>query len=297
MHKFDYVKARSVEDALRLLSQGGETACALAGGTDLLVAFRGESQRIRNIKLVVDISHLEELSYICESNGTIALGALATHAEIAASSVIREGAPFLAEACGQVGSPQIRNRGTVGGNICNASPAADTLPVLIALEAEVTIRSLAGERRLPLAKFITGPYKTALKPGEMVTEINFVRPAPGTGSCFIKLGRRKAMSIARLSVAVLLKRGEGGLVEEVHIVPGAVLPVPARVTAAEEVIRGKRLTRELASEAGQKLAEEMVRITGPRWSTPYKMPAIASLTRRAILRAGGLDDVFTGAQA
>ncbi|MGI9951484.1 xanthine dehydrogenase family protein subunit M [Moorellaceae bacterium AZ2] len=297
MHKFDYVKARSLEEALTALYQGGEKACVLAGGTDLLVGFRAEDARIRHIELVVDIGDLTELAYIREEAETIALGALTTHAAVAASPLIREAVPFLAAACSQVGSPQIRNRGTVGGNLCNASPAADTLPVLVALEAEVVIRSLAGERKVPVSRFLKGPHKTDLQPGEVVTEIRFDRPHPRSGSSFIKLGRRKAMSIARLSIAALLKMGDGGLVEEVRLVPGAALPVPARVTAAEEVVRGKKLTRELAREAGEKLSQEMVRITGQRWSTPYKMPVIAALTRRAILTAGGLEDVTAGSEA
>ncbi|MBE3582011.1 MAG: xanthine dehydrogenase family protein subunit M [Thermoanaerobacteraceae bacterium] len=297
MHKFDYVKARSLEEALAALSQGGEKACALAGGTDLLVGFRAEDARLRHIELVVDIGDLTELAYIREENGCIAVGALATHAAVAESPLIREAAPFLAAACSQVGSPQIRNRGTVGGNLCNASPAADTLPVLVALEAEVVLRSPAGERRVPVSRFVKGPHRTDLRPGELVTEIRFNRPLPGTRTCFIKLGRRKAMSIARLSIAVLLKKDGGGTVEEVRLVPGAALPVPARVTAAEEIVRGQVLTVELAREAGEKLAQEMVRITGQRWSTPYKVPAIAALTRRAILTAGGLEDVTAGSEA
>lgn len=294
MHRFDYARAHSLQEALDLLARSGDKARVLAGGTDLVVAFREENERIRQVDVVVDISYLEELSYIREEEGGIALGPLSTHADIAASPLIREVAPFLAQACSQVGSPQIRNRGTIGGNICNASPAADTLPVLVALDAEVTIQSLEGQRRLALAEFVVAPYRTVLQPGEMVTEIRFAKPARGAGTCFLKLGRRKAMSIARLSVAAMIEKNEEGYITKARIAPGAALPIPARVRSAEETLEGKKLTRDLAIEAGKKMAEEMVSITGQRWSTPYKMPVIAALTRRAILQAGGLDDVAVG---
>lgn len=297
MHRFDYARAHSLSEALGLLAQAGRKACILAGGTDLVVALREENERIRHVSMVVDISYLEELRYIREEEGSIVLGPLITHADIAASPLIREVVPFLAQACSQVGSPQVRNRGTIGGNICNASPAADTLPVLMALDAEVTVQNLEGQRRLALAEFVVAPYKTVLQPGEMVTEIRFAKPAPGTGTCFLKLGRRKAMGIARLSVAVIVEKNGEGYITKARIAPGAALPVPARVRAVEEILEGKKLSRALAVEAGKKLAEEMVRITGQRWSTPYKMPVIAALTRRAILQAGGLEDVADGSQA
>lgn len=287
MRHFQFLSARSVEEALGILADKGEACRVLAGGTDLLVDLREEDGRWPGLRWVLDISGLEELKGIRLDGDTVRLGALVTHAQVASHPVLAQEVGFLAEACRSVGSPQIRNRGTVAGNVVNSSPAADSLPPLVALQAEVELASLRGRRTVPLAQMLDRPYRPLLGPGELVTAIRFPRPPRGSRSCFIKVGRRRALAISRLSVAVI------ALDSEVRIVPGAAFPMPARAQKAEAILRGLSPDQESAKlgemvvAAGQAAAEEMVERAGVRWSTEYKYPVLVGITRRALERVLG----------
>ena len=288
MLEFEYLRPLSLGEACDLLSRHGGCAKVMAGGTDLVVALREENLRLKGLQYVMDLSHIPELAYIREEEGTIRIGALATHAQVAVSPAIRRHAHLLAQACSQVGSPQVRNRGTLAGNIANASPAADTVPALVALQARVTLMSSRGSRELSVAEVLAGPYRTNLAADEIIAGISFKKLPPSAGSAFLKIGRRWAMSIARLNVAVVIDLDEGCVVREARIVPGGALPVAAKLPAVEEMVRGQVLTEGLAQAAGEKAGQEMVGLSGIRWSTEYKLPVLAVLVRRSILQAGGL---------
>jgi len=281
MRPFDYLAPRTLEEAVEALAAFGEGACVLAGGTDLLLEFRRPKARPRTA--VVDISRVRQLAGgIAETDGAVVVRPLATHSTLAASPLLHAHAPLLSLAASLIGSLQIRNRGTVGGNIMNAATCADTVPPLVALGATVSLSSKRGTRQMLLANLFVEPYRTHAAADELLTEIRFPKLLPETESTFIKLGRRNAVSISRLSVAAILNIGRDGRVADARIVPGAAFPTWRRVTEAEEMLVGEKPSQKLFAAAGKKVADIMVAGTGRRWSTEYKEPVIAALVRRAL---------------
>jgi len=277
---FKYLAVEGIADACEALAGHGAEARVLAGGTDLLIELRRDFKK--GPALVLDISRIAELRGIAESDGIIGVGPLVTHVELVRSETLRNHAPFLGAAGAAIGSPQIRGRGTVGGNIMNAAACADTVPPLIALGATVTLQSKAGRRDLPLADLFVGPYETKARPDELLTRVRFTRLGPAARSAFIKLGRRNALSISRLSVAAILEMGQDGRITEARIVPGAAFPTWKRVPEAEQMLLGEMPGEKLFAAAGHKVSEEMIKATGRRWSTEYKEPVITVLVRRAL---------------
>ncbi|MGH8740792.1 MAG: FAD binding domain-containing protein [Burkholderiales bacterium] len=207
------------------------------------------------------------------------IGALVTAREVEISPVILEKYLSLAQAARELGSIQVRNRATIVGNVCRASPSADTLPPLIADAAEVTLHGRNGERRLPLEDFFSGPGKTVLAPDELVTELRLPPPAPRTGKVYIKHGRRKAMELATVGVAVSLSR------DDVRIVLGAVAPTPIRARRAEQILRGKRIDATMIERAAQAAADEARPISNVRASAEYRREMVGVLVRRALRQA------------
>ena len=280
MNPFAYIAPMTIAQACNVLAEHGSDASILAGGTDLLIESRRPSTKTP--RLVLDISQVGELDGIAETDGMILVKSLTTHTGLLRSKAIYQFAPLLSTAAASIGSPQIRNRGTVGGNIMNAAACADTVPPLIALGAMVTLQSKTGSRVLDLARLMIKPYQTAANPGELLTAIQFNKLPPNTRSTFIKLGRRNALSISRLSVAAILQIGDDGTIIEARIVPGAAFPTWQRVTEAEQMLIGEKPAAKLFAAAGQKVSEEMIKATGRRWSTEYKEPVIAVLVTRAL---------------
>ncbi|HHZ04106.1 FAD binding domain-containing protein [Acetomicrobium hydrogeniformans] len=289
MIDYEFFKAPSLKEALEFLGSH-EGVKAIAGGTDLLVDIRKENARAKGFKYLLDISGLKELKFIEERKDCVAIGALSTHTMLVESLVINKHFPLLASAAKTIGSTQIRNRGTVGGNINNASPAADLLPPLIALKAHVKLRTLNGERKLPLDEFLAGPYRTNRQSDEIMTEVCVPLLGEGYFTNFQKIGRRKAMNIARLNLAVVLGIKDDTVFDP-RIVPGAATAYPIRFGKTEEAISGKRIGDIDPAEIGERASEEMISTTGIRWSTPYKRIALASLVKRA------LETIFREAKA
>lgn len=285
MFKYDYLRPASVKAACELLALHGESAKIIAGGTDLMVQIRDEDKKLANIKYVVDIGHLKEIKYIKGDEDIIRIGALASHTDIVKSGILQKFAPFFCEASNTVGSPQIRNIGTIGGSIGNASPASDPVPPLIALDAEVKVMSVSGERIVSLKSIFANSYKTTLGVDEIITEVSFKKMPDKAKSVFLKLGRRKALAISRMNVGVVVVLDDKGVVSDIRIAPGCIFAVPDRVKIAEDILIGKVPTRELLVEAGKKVSEEMINRTGIRPSTEFKKPAIEFLTTRALSQA------------
>ncbi len=272
--EFRYFRPKDLREALEALAEGGRP---LAGGTDLVVDLKEGKARP---ELLVDISRLEELRFLETSDGLIRMGPLLTHREIASSELLRSEALPLALASAQVGSPQIRNVGTLGGNICNASPAADTLPALMVLEAELVLQGPRGCRTVPFGRFFVGPYKTVLEPGELLVEVRF-RGLRGFKGGFWKVGRRRAFVQSRVNLALAL-RVEDGLVQEARVSVGSSTPIPVRMNAAEEALRGKPTEEGVLREAARQAAEAVASMSGRRPSASYKLPAIEGLLWRAL---------------
>ena len=280
MKPFAYICARTVEEAAVALREYAGAARVLAGGTDLLLELRRPG--VRPPAALVDISRVDALHGCVREGEEIVLGPLTTHAEMARSSLIGDAAPLLGAAAASIGSPQIRNRGTLGGNIMNAAACADTVPPLIALGATATLESADGRRDCHMSGFFAQPYATVARREELLTRVRFTALPPGARSAFVKLGRRNALSISRLSAAAVVTTDADGLIADARIVPGAAFAVWKRIMEAEHLLIGKAPSRPLFAEAGRVVADTMVRETGRRWSTEYKEPVIASLVRRAL---------------
>ncbi|NOZ00909.1 MAG: hypothetical protein GXP54_03350 [Deltaproteobacteria bacterium] len=265
----------------------GARGMPIAGGTDVIVELRaGPAQGTT----FIDLTLIDEMKGIREVDGGIRVGALTTHEEAANSTLLLERATALSEACSQVGSLQIRNRGTLGGNVANAAPCADGLTALVCLEARARLVSLAGGAREMLVEdLIERPYRTAMTSEELI--LDFFLPAPGEGarSAFIKLGRRDALAISRINAACLIEK-DGDEVTRCRLAVGSVMPRTQRVREAEEDVEGRRVGMETAFNAGEAVAGRMVEASGVRWSTPYKEPAVRAIVKRAVLGAMGLKE-------
>lgn len=274
-----YVRVETCAEAAVLLAETSIASRLLAGGTDLLVVAHKEGASWDRL---VDVSRVEEMQGIYEEAGALYVGAAVTHAEVADSRLIREQVPALAEASHSVGSPQIRNRGTLGGNIANAAACADTLPALVCLGAVAEIVTPAGQTEMPVSELVTGVNRTALPADGVIRRFRIPKPPAGSRTAFVKLGRRQAQSISRLSLACLGRLDDRGLAADVRLTPGACTSQTQRFSAAEAVLLGKAPTDALAREAGAAAAAQMVAIAGRRWSTAYKEPALTALVERAL---------------
>ena len=290
MIRFDYKKPASLEECLSLLDFYQEKARLFAGGTDLMVEFRADDKKLKDVEVVLDISKLSKLKTIKSDEELISIGAASTFSEIINNSALEKYAPFFIEACRTVGSPQIRNTGTIGGSIGTASPASDPCPPLVAMDSVLTLKSVNGEREVLLSDFIEGAYRTKIKPDELIKSIKFKKLKPEAGFSFVKLGRRKALAIARMNVAAYVQTGEDGIVTDARIVPGSATPITIRITDAENMLLGETPSYELHEAVGKKVSQKMIEITGTRWSTPYKEPVIASLVKRALNEATGVKE-------
>ncbi|QRN85599.1 FAD binding domain-containing protein [Clostridia bacterium] len=290
MIRFEYKRPTSIEACLELLDLYGKKAKLIAGGTDLMVEMRDDDKKRLGVEIVIDTTHIAELKFIDVEDDMINLGPGITHEEIWENPFLNEYAPFLCEACHSVGSPQIRHAGTVGGSIGTASPASDPLPPLVALGAFIVLASVNGTREVLLEDLLLKPYVTDIAENELIVSIRIPIMNPEAGYSFVKLGRRKALAISRMNVATYVELDEEGKAVEVRIVPGSCMPTAVRIKSAEEMLLGQKPSYALHKAIGEKVAEEMVSVTGRRWSTPYKEPVIASLVKRSLNEATGVSE-------
>ncbi len=278
---FDYRIPKTLEEACNLLGEFREQAKIIAGGTDLVIGLRNGDLRP---KCLIDVTRIETLRKIEEKDGMILVGAGVTHSEIASSLLIRKYGGVLSEAASWIGSPQIRNLGTLGGNIVNASPAADTVPPLMVLNAMGKVISSEGGKEVPLGQLFNLPYKTSLNPYEILVQIKFPKlPSAAKGS-FIRLARREAMAIARMSVAVTLQMDKG-LIRDICISVGSITPTPQRMSEAEAALKGNEPDEERLRAAAHQVSETMIRASGIRPTTSYKKPVVEALFIRAVKKA------------
>lgn len=280
MADFDLIVSQSLSHALGTLAQNPE-AWPIAGVTDFLPAVEAGRWQA---ELALDISRLAELRYIRRVKGGLEIGALTRHADLKQSPLIREHIPVLGRAAGMVAGPQIQGQATLGGNICTASPAADTVPPLMVLEAELILRSQAGERRLPLADFLLGPGQTARQPDELLTAIYIPEPPAKARMNFEKLGKRKALIISIVNGAALLVL-DGDRIGQARLSLGAVAPRVVRCPAAEAVLAGQPPTAELFAQAAEAVLETISPIDDVRGTAAYRRAAAVGLTRRILAGA------------
>jgi len=285
MREFDFLAPKTLNAALRAIEAGGRNYKLLAGGTNLIADLRDGNVTPR---LVVDVGGISTLKYIKEEKGTIKIGSLVTIADLLNSSVIKKRAPVLWEAAYNFAGPMVRNRATVGGNLADASPAADSAIPLLALKAQVKLQSLKEQRTVGLDKFFTGYRKTVIKPGEVLTEVTFPVPGHDTKHGYYKLGRRNAMAISVASVAMMLGMN-GQACADACIALGAVAPIPLRAKKAEALLVGKAVDEGLARKCGEVAAASAKPIDDIRASAEYRRLMCEVLVRRILSQTLALE--------
>jgi carbon-monoxide dehydrogenase medium subunit len=282
-----YLQPTSIEETLALLHQFAGEARVVAGGTDVLV----ELQRgVQPTTTLIDITALHELKYVRYEHDYLYLGALATHNDVVASPACVAHALPLAQACWEVGAPQIRTRATVAGNLITASPANDTITPLMALGAQVVLTSSTGERVVPLRDFYRGVRRTVRQPDELLREIRVPAMQANQRGLFLKLGLRQAQAISVINVAFVLTF-EGEQVSDAQITLGSVAPTIVHASTVEAYLKGKQLDAQVCREAGQLTHEDATPINDVRSSAAYRRATLANLV------AHGLQRLAAGTQA
>jgi carbon-monoxide dehydrogenase medium subunit len=280
---FEFYQPTSLGEASRLLKENGPGGRFLAGGTDLVIAMKEKGLLP---KYIVDLKRIPGLSGIRENgDGSLSIGTLTTMYAIETSPLIKRKYAFLAQSAAEVGSIQIRNRATVGGNMANATPSADVAPSLIALDATAKIASAGGERTLALEEFFRGPGQNAMNADEILTDITIPKTGPRLVGEYIKFSPRDMMDLAYIGVAVVYNLASDKKCTGVRIVLGAVAPTPIRAKNSEARLEGKVLTEELATQVGDEAARESKPISDVRSSADYRRAMVGVMTKRALLNA------------
>ncbi len=280
--QFDYIAPTTVDEAVAALVKGGRNTRVMAGGTDLIVKIR---HRMLFPKCIVNLKRIKGLDAIAvdKKNG-LTIGATALLADVADHKGIRRHYPTVAEAAGATANVQVRNMGTVVGNLCNASPSADNAPTLMAMAATVEIAGPTGSRSMLLDQFFQGPGFTALETGEIVTAVRVPPPVAGSGTAYHSLSQRGKLDCSAVGVGTMVVLNKDRCTDA-RIIVGACAPVPMRTRAAERMLIGKKMTDTLIRQAAQKASEETSPITDVRASAPYRWKMVSVLTIRALTDA------------
>jgi len=280
LEKFKYHKPQGLEEALSLLDRFGHVAAILAGGTDLVPLMK---QKTVQPKHLINIKHLTELDFI-RGDSMLEIGALTTIRAIEKSELLQRKCPLLSDTAGRIGYIQIRNVGTIGGNICNASPAADFAPALMVLDATVEIESINGKRSTSISRFFLSAGKSILNKNEIVTGFRIPRTDERARFIFKKVTSGNSSGLAVTSVAVLSSVDElSGVVTEARIAVGSMAPTPIRCFKTEKLLLGEKISDEVLNIASQKIAEETRPILDIRGSKEYRIHLIKVITKDALM--------------
>jgi len=278
MKNFDYIRPVNMDNAVEALKKNDD-AYLLAGGTDLLIGMKNNTVQP---KCLIDLKSIPDIDSIEYQNG-FKLGPLTTIRDIEVSRLIRKKIPALSQAAGTLGSIQIRNRATIGGNLCHASPAADMATILLAMDCQVKIASYKSEKTIGLDQFYTGPNRTVIGRGEMLSEIIIPKDMERFKGVYLKYGPRKAMDIGIVNIALLLDADyERGLCNQIMIALGAVAPTPIRAKGAEELLNGNRLKAGSIGKVAQAAADEARPISDFRASAGYRRDLVRNLVAKGI---------------
>ena len=282
MIRFEYHQPRSLDEAVTLLIQYGDAAALLAGGTALLIDMKhGE----RHPGHLISLWEIPDLAGV-QVNGALRIGALTIISDLAEAVAGRPSWTGLLEAAWMLGGRQVQNMATVGGNICKASPGADMVPPLLCLDAELRLAGSDGERTTPLDGFLTGPDQTAIRPAEVLTEINVPPTPPRTGTAFLKVMRRHAVDCSIVAAAARVSLvGDGQTCVEARIALGAAAPNPFRARQAEGLLTGQKIEPSRVREAARQAREESHPISDVRASADYRRMLVETLVERAVLKA------------
>jgi len=285
MRDFEFLQPTSVAEASRMLADLGDEARVMAGGTALMLAMRQRMVAPSHVVSVAKLANLRGIAF--DPQKGLRIGALVKHDELARSPLVARHYPVLAAMASQVANPQVRNQGTLGGNLCYADPATDPPGCLIAHGAQVVLGSARGERVLAIEDFLVDYYLTALEPDELVTEIRVPAPLPDTSGHYVRFLRTAAEHRPLASVSLMTRR-DGALCREAKLAVGASVAVPGRVTRAEEFLRGRNITGEVAAEAAAIVAEDIEPLSDLRGSADYRRAMVQVVARRAIAQVFGL---------
>lgn len=275
----DYYSATRIEEVLQILAERGSQARVVAGATDLILEM--ERGQRKGIETLVDVTRIPDLDQIVYDEDTVHIGPMVTHNHCVASRLIRELGYPLARACWEVGSPQIRNRGTIAGNLITASPANDTIAPLMAMNAWVTLRSCSGERQVPLREFYTGVRTTVLQPDEMLVDIAFPALHGSQRGTFIKYALRRAQAISLVNAALVVTL-EDEVVQDAQITLGAVAPKIVHAAEAEAYLKGRALTGEVIQQAGELAVKSARPINDVRGSAGYRQRMVRVAVQRGL---------------
>lgn len=285
MRDFEFLEPASVAEATRMLADLGDDARAMAGGTALMLAMR---QRMLTPTHIVSLARLEGLRGIdFDPVRGLRIGALSRHCDVARSDLVRKLYPMLAGMAARLANPQVRNQGTIGGNLCYADPATDPPGCLIALDAQVVLDGAHGERVLTLQEFLVDYYQTALQPDELVREIRVPPPVAGATGHYTRFLRTAAEHRPLVNVAIALRR-QAGCGHAVRLVTGASTPIPTRATRAEQYLEGRVVTPEVAAQAAALVAADIEPLSDQRGSADYRRDMVRVTTQRSIAAVFGL---------
>ena len=275
-----YVRAKSLDEACKYASENSARTAVIAGGTDVVLQNMG----IDTLLDIKEIPGLNRLDFV-EGEG-LKIGSLTKLYDIQSSEIVKEHIPAVAYAAHYVASPQVRRKGTMAGNICNASPSADTASILLAMNAVIKTHSVKGDREIPMSEFFQGFKKTAIdkEAGEIVTEIDIPELKKGEGSAYFKHAIRKAMDLAIIGVAAWV-RMDGNKIEDVRLAVGGAAITPIRLPEAEAILKGNELSDELLEKAGVKASQEISPISDVRASAEYRTDMVRVYTKRAVNKA------------
>jgi CO/xanthine dehydrogenase FAD-binding subunit len=280
--KFDHIAPKTIEEACSMLMLHKDKARVIAGGTDILPKMKNKEF---TLQYLIGLKAIPGLGYIkYDHNVGLRIGAMATLAQVANSQVVIKKFPLLHEAILQMASVQVRNLGTVTGNLCSAVPSADTAPPLIVLGAKAELVGPGKKRVVPVEDFFVGPEITVLKEGELMAEIQVPELPPNSGGAYLKFSQRRAMDLAVVGVAAIVILDDG-VCKDVKIGLGAVAPTPMRAKRAEEILRGKALGDKVIENAAETAMKEARPRSSIRGSEAYKRKIVGVLTRRALKQA------------
>jgi aerobic carbon-monoxide dehydrogenase medium subunit len=277
-----YLSPRSVEEAISLLSKYGDKAKVISGGTDVLVQMKRD---VLLPDVVASLGGIRDLDYIrYDKPKGLMVGALTTIQQLASSPLINSTFAILAQAASMLGTPAVRNQATIGGNLCNAAPSADSAPALIVLGAKAKFVGIDGEKIVPIEGFFVGPGATIMKQHQFLLEIQIPSPLPYSGGVYLKQTRGRGADLAIVGVAAFVVM-EGERIADIRIALGAVAPTPIRAKQVEAILRGATVNERLLEEAGRVAAEESKPIDDVRSSAEYRKTLVNVLTKRAVAQA------------
>ncbi len=280
----EYFAPQKIEEALKILSKYGKEIKVIAGGTDLLIQYY---DRLYEVGSWLDLKNIKELKEIKIYQNQMEIGAMVTHAQLENSEDIKKYFPILSQAAADIGSPQIRNRGTIGGNIVNASPAGDLLAPLMAYDAQFKLFSIQKETLIPAEEFFIGPKKTILEPAQLLTRIILPLPSERTYGCWIKIGKRKALIIATITLALVVEMAEDNkTVKDVRACLGSVAPTPIEIKEIREKMVGKKFSELDFNQLGQIVEDKISPIDDIRGTREYRKDVAKNIMINALEEIG-----------